>query len=184
MSIAVDEAIQVVEYDPQWPEYYRSDATELQTALRSRVRGIEHFGSTSVPGLAAKPIIDILVGPVQWPIASKDRETLESLGYEYLGEAGVPGREYFRRRAAHDTNVAVVEWESPLWNDNVALRDYLRSHPSVARAYASAKKRIWAGGSQTLLSYSTAKDAELSGLLTTARQWAADNMRMQRTRHE
>ena len=171
--VTLDEAVEVVDYDSRWPERYRSDAAELEIALGARVGGVEHFGSTSVPGMSAKPIIDVLVGFVRWPILHRDREALESLGYKYLGEAGVTGREYFRRRGPHDTNVAVVQWKGQLWNDNLMLRDYLRANPAIAATYSRAKREVWCEGARTLLAYSTAKVAKITDLMERARQWSA-----------
>ena len=173
MNRDVDEPVDLVEYDARWASWYEADAAEISRALGPRLRGVEHFGSTSVPGLAAKPIIDVLVAPVEWPLASEDRECLEDRGYEYFGEAGVPGREYFRRRGQRDTNLAVVEFEGPAWRDNLLLRDYLRCHPSVASAYARRKKEVWAGGARRLLAYSAEKASEVAALLDAARRWRA-----------
>lgn len=169
--MTLDEPIQIVNHDPRWFEEYRLDAAELEIALVPWSPMLEHFGSTSVPGLAAKPIIDILVGLEKWPIVEGFSNALRSLGYEYLGKAGVPGREYFRRRRLHDTNVAVVEYRGPLWNDNVLLRDYLRTHPMIAAGYSRAKKEAWLNGARTLLAYSDAKAAEVTALLERARRW-------------
>ena len=171
MSHALDETIAVVDYDPRWPSWFADDAGELARALGVRLLEAEHIGSTSVPGMAAKPIIDILVAPVEWPLAAVDRGALEQLGYEYFGEANVPGREYFRRRAAHDTNLAVIEWGSPLWLDNLVLRDFLRAHGDAAAEYAGSKRAVWLGGSQTLLAYSAAKAHVVTALLNAARAW-------------
>jgi GrpB-like predicted nucleotidyltransferase (UPF0157 family) len=173
----LDEAIEVVDYDPRWPERYRGDATDLEIALGERVGGLEHFGSTSVPGMSAKPVIDVLVGLVRWPMLDRDREALESLRYEYLGEAGVAGREYFRRREAHATNVAVVEWKGQLWSDNLMLREYLRGNPTIAATYSRAKREAWCGGARTLLAYSTAKAAKMTELVERARQWSAGGIK-------
>ena len=171
--MTLDEPIQIVDHDPRWSEDYRSDASELEVALAAWSPALEHFGSTSIPGLAAKPIIDILVGLEQWPMVEGVPNALRALGYEYLGEAGVPGREYFRRRRFHDTNVAVVEYRGQLWKDNMMLRDYLRVHPTVAAAYPRAKKQAWLGGARTLLAYSEAKSGEMTTLLASARRWSA-----------
>jgi GrpB-like predicted nucleotidyltransferase (UPF0157 family) len=171
--LSLDEAIEVVDYDPRWSDRYRSDAAELDVALGARIGGVEHFGSTSVPGMSAKPIIDVLVGLARWPMLDRDREALESLGYEYLGEAGVAGREYFRRRATHDTNVALVEWKGPVWQDDLMLRDYLRANPSIAATYSQAKREAWRGGARTLLAYSTVKAAKMAELVERARRWSA-----------
>jgi GrpB-like predicted nucleotidyltransferase (UPF0157 family) len=105
MTIEIDEPTKVVEYNPRWVEWYAADAEELTSAFGARLREVQHFGSTSVPGIVAKPILDILVAPEKWPLTVSDREMFEALGYEHLGEAGVPGREHFRRRDAHDTNL-------------------------------------------------------------------------------
>lgn len=171
--MTLDEPIQIVDHDPRWSEDYRSDALEIETALAVWSPALEHFGSTSVSGLAAKPIIDILVGLEQWPMVEGVPKALLALGYEYLGEAGVPGREYFRRRRVHDTNIAVVEYRSPLWSDNVLIRDYLRAHPTVAEGYSRVKKQAWLAGARTLLAYSEAKAGEMTALLERARQWSA-----------
>src|SRR5262245_3759478 len=125
MNPDIDEPIEISAYDPRWVSWCAEDVEELRRVLGDRLRALEHFGSTAVVGLKAKPIIDILVAPAQWPFSSADRGVLETLGYEYLGEAGVSGREYLRRRGEHATNLAVVEWGGPLWCDNITLRDYL-----------------------------------------------------------
>jgi len=174
MSAVVDEPVEVVEYDPRWPAWFRADEAQITHVLGSRLRGLEHFGSTSVSGLAAKPIIDILLAPATWPLQARDREALQALGYEYLGEAGVPGREYLRRRSEHSTNLAVVEFGGPLWRDNLLLRAFLRSHPDIALAYAEKKRRVWNGGARRLLRYSEEKAAEVQALLDAARRWQAE----------
>ena len=171
--MTLDEAVEIVDYDPQWPGHYRLDAAELAQALGERVGGIEHFGSTAVPGMSGKPIVDLLVGIVRWPMAVGEREALQALGYEYLGEAGVAGREYLRRRGARNTNLAVVEWQGGLWNENLMLRDFLRADPLAAAAYSQSKREAWSGGARSLLAYSAAKAATLAELLKRAREWGA-----------
>ena len=171
--MTLDEPIRIVDHDPRWFEDYRSDAAEIAIALAPWSPMLEHFGSTSVPGLAAKPVIDVLVGLEQWPMVEGVPNALQSLGYEHLGEAGVPGREYFRRRRSHDTNIAVVEYGGRLWNDNVLLREYLRAHPLIAARYSRAKKEAWFNGARTLLAYSETKAAEMTALMDGARRWGA-----------
>jgi GrpB-like predicted nucleotidyltransferase (UPF0157 family) len=173
MTIGIDEPIELATYDPRWPVWYEDDAAEIRRALGERLRTIEHFGSTAVVELVAKPIIDVLVAPIDWPLARQDRRAIEALGYEYLGEAGVSGREYFRRRDGHATNLAIVESNGSLWRDNIAVRDYLRSHPEVATRYARAKQRAWSEGGRTLLRYSAAKGADVAALVADTRSWQA-----------
>ena len=173
MTHGIDEPISVVEYDPRWPGWYAEDAEELSRGLGPRLRDVQHFGSTSVPEAAAKPIIDILVAPVEWPLTPIDRTTLEKLGYEYLGDANVAGREYFRRRGAHDTNLAVVQWGSPLWCDNLLFRDFLQMHRDAAIEYGRSKKEAWQSGPPTLLAYSARKADVVTTLMNAAKQWRA-----------
>ncbi len=173
MIAEIDEPIRVVEYDPRWVEWYAVDSKELAQVLGARLREMQHFGSTSVPGIAAKPIIDILVAPAQWPLTARDRETIEALSYEHLGEAGVAGREYFRRRSAHDTNIAVVEWRGTLWRDNLLFRDFLRAHADAAAEYARLKSEAWENGARTLIAYSERKAHQVAALLQAAKAWRA-----------
>ena len=129
---------------------------------------MEHVGSTAVPGLLAKPIIDVLIG------VRPGRETsvasqLATYGWTHLGEAGVPGPEYLRRRAGQQANVHVVEHGSALWQDNVFLRDYLRRDADARRRYTAAK-RLAVREAPSLLAYSEQKAAVVADLLQQARQ--------------
>ncbi len=88
--------VTVTAYDPRWPQLYEREAAAISAALGGALAAIHHIGSTAVPGLAAKPIIDIM--PVVHSLSGADaaRGALEALGYEYLGEFGIPGRRYLR----------------------------------------------------------------------------------------
>jgi GrpB-like predicted nucleotidyltransferase (UPF0157 family) len=167
----IDEPVELAAYDPRWPEWFATDAAEIQRKLASDVLQVEHFGSTAVPGALAKPVIDILVALRDWPPANRDLDALEELGYRSFGEAGVAGRWYLRRRAAHATNLSIAQPNGALWANNLALRDYLRSHPPAIEAYGRAKQRALADGARTLIAYSAAKAADLGALLDAARLW-------------
>lgn len=171
MRHEIDEPIEVVAYDARWPAWFIEDAAEVRQCLGSSIDSVDHFGSTSVPNLTAKPIIDVLVALVSWPLLGTERLALEALGYEYFGEAGVPGREYLRRRASHATNLAVVARGSSLVADNLAVRDYLISHPEVARSYGDLKQAVWSQGARALLEFSRGKHEFVDRLLLRARAW-------------
>jgi GrpB-like predicted nucleotidyltransferase (UPF0157 family) len=171
MNPDIDEPVELAAYDPRWPQWFAADAAEVQRRLGSNVLELEHIGSTAVPGALAKPIIDILVALRDWPPAKRDLDALEELGYCSLGEAGVPGRWYLRRRAAHATNLSIAQPDGALWANNLALRDYLRNHPHATEEYGRAKQRALADGACTLLPYSAAKAADLQALLDAARFW-------------
>jgi GrpB-like predicted nucleotidyltransferase (UPF0157 family) len=171
MSAAIDEPVEIVDYDARWPSWYSLDAQELRQALGEHLHELQHFGSTSVPGLPAKPIIDILVAPKSWPLSATECALFRNLGYEDLGEDGVPGRDYWRRRTTHATNLAVVRMAGPLWNDNILLRDFLLAYPDVAATYGDLKRTVCNKGGRSLLEYSRAKHDFVNDLLARARRW-------------
>ena len=161
----LDEPIHVSGYDPAWPEIFEAEARRIETALRQAIQ-IEHIGSTSVPGLVAKPIIDIMVGVVADPdykhLLESVRTRIDMLGYEDMGEAGVSGRIYLRRRLGKDSrlagfNIALVAHGGPTWKSNLALRNYLRTNPDAAREYTEIKRAAVANGATWLLAYSDFK---------------------------
>lgn len=170
-TIRVDEVITIVPYDPVWRQLFLAEEVRVRRALEPTVVAIEHFGSTSVIGLSAKPIVDLLVGLRTMPPMPTDILALQGLGYAYLGEAGVPGRHAFRLREAHAFNLAVVQWDGPVWRDNILFRDYLRAQPDVAGRYAVEKQAVLDTGIATLLAYSEAKQTFVQALLSDAREW-------------
>jgi GrpB-like predicted nucleotidyltransferase (UPF0157 family) len=136
--------VEIVPYDPVWPARFLDERAFLERVLGSWLAGpIEHVGSTAVPGLAAKPVIDIMAG-VESLDASRDAvAALERGGYVYFPyKAEVmhwfckPSPE-FRTHHLH-----LVPFESDLWRERIAFRDYLRSHPEIAEEYASLKRGL------------------------------------------
>lgn len=164
----VDEPVHLEAYSAAWANWFAADSDELRAALGPQLQALEHFGSTAVPGMLAKPIIDILVAPAIWPPSVAFLTSARRLGYEHLGEAGVPGRVYLRRRAHHHTNLAVVAWQGTLWRNNVLIRSFLRANPQVAARYMAVKRQAWDGGATTLLEYSNAKASFMTELLNAA----------------
>jgi len=161
----LDEPVSLAPPDPRWRELALEEAARLRGALPEVE--VEHVGSTAVPGLEGKPIIDLLVGVRELSGA------LRLPDYEACGEAGVPGRLYFRKRGPVSFNAQVVEHGSPLWCDTIVLRDYLRAHPEERERYAGDKRRALASGASTLLRYSEEKESAVRDLLERARRWAA-----------
>jgi GrpB-like predicted nucleotidyltransferase (UPF0157 family) len=174
-AVNLDEAVEIADYDPHRAGRFRGERDRLRLGLATATLKFEHIGSTAVPGLGGKPIVDLMLGapPPAWAALDELRARVVALGYEDLGEAGVPGRIYFRRRALRAFNLALVELDGPLWRDNIALRDYLSTHPEEAAAYDGAKRAAIAGGATTLLTYSAAKAPLLGALTEKARAWRA-----------
>jgi GrpB-like predicted nucleotidyltransferase (UPF0157 family) len=169
----IDEAITIEDYDPAWPILFEQERHRVASSLGNVVTRVEHFGSTAVPGMAGKPIVDVLVGVNDLALASSRIASLEALGYENFGEVFIPGRVYLRRRGPRHFNIAMTAAGSQFWNEQILLRDYLRRHPDEAEAYANEKRASFAGGARMFSTYSQAKAPFLSALLERARSWHA-----------
>jgi GrpB-like predicted nucleotidyltransferase (UPF0157 family) len=167
----LDERITVCPADPSWPNWFQQETARLRSALPGDlVLEIQHIGSTAVPDLDAKPIVDLMVGIVEPGRIAEVVERLERLGYESLGEAGVPGRWALRKRdVAQPSNIAIVAYDGEWWKLNLAVRDYLRANAEAARNYASAKWHAVSNGADRLLAYSDAKRAVIERIAAEAR---------------
>lgn len=146
--------VEVVEYDPAWPELFRRLAAELNGALGDQVAAIEHGGSTSVPGLAAKPIIDIWAA-LRSPIRPRDIEAMAALGYEYLGESALVDQDLFIKSAV--CHVHCYPEGHPELDRHLAFRDWLRANPEGAAAYARLKRELAIRFAADRLAYTEAK---------------------------
>lgn len=135
--------ITVVDYDPAWPAVFETLRTRLLDALGGLAASIEHVGSTAVPGLAAKPVIDIDV-VVRSPADVPEAITrLTTLGYVHRGQLGVDGREAFRASASLPRHHLYLCVERNLALENhLAIREALRASPALAAEYAVLKQRL------------------------------------------
>ena len=134
----------LVAYDPLWPVAFEAEKERLAKALGSVAKGIEHYGSTAVPGLCAKPILDIMVGISPLSEWERCKPALEALGYDYAEGAGVPGHYIFGRgrdRTERTHLVHVVEYQGESWRGSLTFRDALRRDAGLRESYAQAKER-------------------------------------------
>ena len=133
----------VTDYDEAWPQSFAQIRAYLWPAVQDLATTIEHVGSTAVPGLAAKPIIDIdIVIPAATLIGAIVKR-LEPLGYEHRGDLGIVGRDAFRQQNALPTHhLYVCPAGSIGLQNHLIVRDYLRAHPEVRQAYGDLKKRL------------------------------------------
>lgn len=165
----LDEKIALVPFNTQWTQAYQSEAERLQKKLGHQIIGIEHIGSTAIPNIYAKPIIDIMIGVQDLSNTDSVIKQLQALHYEYFGEANVPGRLYFRYRGAQHYNLALCQYQSPIWVNNLLFRDYLRSNPEQAKIYSSFKQTIFNAGADSLLKYSDLKHPIVEEIIQKAR---------------
>jgi len=131
----------LVPADPSWPAAFAAEAERLRAAAADLPVAVEHVGSTAVPRLVAKPVVDILVGVPSLADADALVPRLQALGYEYVPafEKQIPDRRYLRTRKTH---VHVVRKGGALWYEYLAFRDWLRAHPEDARRYAVLKQQL------------------------------------------
>jgi GrpB-like predicted nucleotidyltransferase (UPF0157 family)/predicted kinase len=162
--------IVIKDYDADWPLHFEEIAQPVRDATADLGSTVEHIGSTSVPGLAAKPVIDIdvaVASPNDVPTAI---ERLRSLGYLYQGDKGIKGREAFMwPSGARPHHLYVVVQGNESHRKHIAFRNYLRDHPEVARDYAALKTRLAEQHGDDRLGYTDAKTEFVSRALREAR---------------
>jgi GrpB-like predicted nucleotidyltransferase (UPF0157 family) len=134
--------VRVVPYDPAWPALFAAEAARIRAALDGLPLRLEHMGSTGVPGLAAKPIVDILAGRPPGSAVGPYVEALARAGYAHRGEQGIPGREFFRRGDPRAYHVHLAEEGSAPWRTPLAFRDALRADPALAAEYGALKREL------------------------------------------
>lgn len=135
--------VEVVKYNPEWSEIYNSEKVKLNESLGGLIKSIHHIGSTSIPGLAAKPIIDIIIEVCSLDTLDNSIPVMESLGYEVKGEFGIPGRRYYRKGGSNRTHqIHAFKVGDANIKRHIAFRDYLKSHPDVMLEYASLKMAL------------------------------------------
>ena len=163
--------VMVVDYDTAWPECYEKEAEALAAVFGPELVALHHIGSTSVPGLAAKPIIDILAEVRDIRRVDALDSGFVRLGYEPMGEFGIPGRRYFRkdslvageRQRTHQMHVfAHSDRENVV--RHLAVPAYLRRHPQEAAAYAELKRALAARYPENIGAYCDGKDAFVKAL--------------------
>jgi GrpB-like predicted nucleotidyltransferase (UPF0157 family) len=158
-----------VEYDPAWPAVFEALAAPVRDAVDNLGAEVEHVGSTAVPGLAAKPVIDmdvVVASPDDVPAAI---ELLSALGYVHEGDEGISGREAFRwpPGAARHHLYVVVAGSAPHL-DHIRFRDHLRADPEAAAEYAALKRELALRHRADRDAYTDAKADYVATVLTRA----------------
>lgn len=169
------QTVVIVDYDPAWPTMFESLRDRIAAALGPMAVAIEHVGSTSVPDLPAKPIIDIDV-VVRADDVTSAIAALGALGYRHEGNLGVDGREAFRWCADFpDHHLYLCPEGSPALRRHILFRDYLRAHPDVARDYAEHKRELAALHHGDRSKYQDAKAGFIDSIFEKAEEIAHNN---------
>jgi GrpB-like predicted nucleotidyltransferase (UPF0157 family) len=154
-------AVELIDPQPDWAEKARAESQRLGTAIAGTLVIIHHIGSTSIPDIKAKPVIDLLPIVASLPELDAREAHITALGYEWLGEFGLPGRRFLRmnRDGKRAFNVHCYEQSNPEITRHLAFRDYLRAHPDIAKAYEAEKIRAAAICPNDVLAYNDEKNA-------------------------
>jgi GrpB-like predicted nucleotidyltransferase (UPF0157 family) len=152
----------LVPYSEEWPSRFAAVRAQLLQAFEPQRVGVEHIGSTAVPGLAAKPIVDVLLGAMALHGIEERIEVLAGLGFEYVRkyEQELPMRRYFVRPAGDASprvNLHAVVLGSTFWTEHLAFRDALRQDPSLVARYQQLKTTLAKEFEQDRPSYTQAK---------------------------
>lgn len=161
MSKKTDEVI-IVDYNPEWATLFEQEKARLLAVAGDYIEEIQHVGSTAVPGLAAKPIIDIMIAIRGLSLVEKTVAPIESLGYGYMGEYGLPERHFFRK-PTNDSwsnrthHIHMVLKGSNQWVNQFHFRDYLRAHPETRQQYEDLKRELATQFRDDRIAYTDAK---------------------------
>jgi GrpB-like predicted nucleotidyltransferase (UPF0157 family) len=174
MASASRQQIEVVDYDPGWPLQYEDERDRIAAALGDAAMAIEHVGGTAVPGVASKPVVDLMIGVEDIERAGQAVAGLIQLGYEYVPEleAQLPDHRYFRRGTPDAFHVHMVALDSDFWTEHLLFRDWLRTHPEAADEYSRLKRGLAARFHDDRKAYTEGKRPFIEAVIAAARREA------------
>lgn len=168
--------VEVVPHNPRWRDAFEAEAKHVAAALDENVVAIHHIGSTAVPNIYSKPVIDLLVEVRDITEVDEQSAAMESLGYEVMGEYGIPGRRYFRKdnqEGIRTHNLHTFEAGSAEAERHLAFRDYMIAHPADAQRYSELKRKLAEEHPQSMDGYMDGKDGFIKEMDGRAAQWRA-----------
>lgn len=170
--------VEVVPHDPRWRDAYEAEAKHVATALGETVVAVHHVGSTAIPDIHAKPVIDLLVEVADLTEVDGRSSAMESLGYQVMGEYGISGRRYFRKDSREGTrthHVHAFQAGSDEVARHLAFRDYLIAHPGDAQRYGALKRELAEKHPQSTDAYMDGKHGFIQEMDRRAAQWRRSN---------
>ncbi len=168
--------ITVEPYRDSWKHDFEIEALKIRSALGGTLVVLHHIGSTAIPGIYAKPIIDILAEVKSLDALDTSLDGMRALGYESMGEFGILGRRYFRKddnNGVRTHHIHAFAIQSPQILRHLAFRDYLISHPQMARAYSELKRRLVQTCNGDIEAYMAGKDPFIKEVERKALAWIA-----------
>lgn len=166
--------VEVVPHDPRWRDSFQAEATQIAAALGAHVVAIHHIGSTAIPGIHAKPVIDLLVEVDDIEAIDTRSSAMESIGYQVMGEFGIPGRRYFRKDDPHGNRthqVHAFQAGSGEVERHLGFRDYMIAHPADAQRYGALKRTLAEQYPWHMDGYVDGKDGFIKEMDRRAAEW-------------
>jgi GrpB-like predicted nucleotidyltransferase (UPF0157 family) len=165
-------------YNPDWPSHARQIAIQLKQVLKDNLHTVEHIGSTSIPGLSAKPVIDLI--PIVKDLNALDlqQQSIKDLGYQWFGEFGITGRRFCSLTSPAGQRLIHLHFfqkDAENIRRHLAFRDYLRAHPQIAKEYEKEKNRAAALHPNDSLAYNDEKAAWVQKHEKEALTWYKNN---------
>ncbi|HEV2318595.1 MAG TPA: GrpB family protein [Verrucomicrobiae bacterium] len=159
-------------YRDSWKCEFEIEAAKIRSALGETVVMLHHIGSTAIPRIYAKPIIDILAEVTSLEAIDARVIDMQALGYDAMGEFGIPGRRYFRKDDSNGSHVHAFAHQSPQITRHLTFRNYLISHPGAAQTYSDLKRRLMETCKGNIDAYVDGKDAFVKEVERKALDWA------------
>ncbi len=170
-------AVIVAPHDPNWRDEYRKESALIAVALGDNVVAIHHIGSTAIPNIYAKPVIDFLVEVTDIRAVDERSDAMKTLGYEVMGEFGIPGRRYFRKdnkEGIRTHQIHAFGAGSPDAVRHLEFRDYMIAHPDAAREYSDLKRKLAAEYPNNIDAYMDGKDEFIRDIDRRAAAWKSN----------
>lgn len=171
--------VYLVPYDPRWPQQFADEASTMRAVLGGLLVEIHHIGSTAIPGITAKPIIDMLAVVSDLVAVDGRNAAMQILGYEALGEFGIAGRHYFRKDDAagqRTHQIHTFQVGSPQIERHLAFRDFLRAHREFAEKYDALKRRLAELHPADIGAYTDGKDEFINEMDAQAAVWRTQKL--------
>ncbi|HEX9927744.1 MAG TPA: GrpB family protein [Pyrinomonadaceae bacterium] len=166
--------VEIVPHDPKWRDAFEAEAKQVASALGENVIAVHHIGSTAIPNIYAKPVIDLLVEVGDITEVDGRSSAMESLGYEAKGEFGIPGRRYFRKdnqEGIRTHQIHAFETGSAEVERHLTFRDYMIANPEDAQRYSELKRQLAEEHPQSIDGYMDGKDGFIKEMDRRAAQW-------------
>jgi GrpB-like predicted nucleotidyltransferase (UPF0157 family) len=157
--------VRLSDYTKVWIELYQEEEKRIRAAVGHLIVDLQHIGSTAIPGIKAKPILDMLAGVEQLEKALGCKAPLEAIGYDYIAHAGIANDHVFGKGIARTHYLHVVEYGGAKWTNHLCFRDRLRKDPELAQAYERLKEELSQQFSDSRAKYHDEKSKFISEVL-------------------